>query len=1785
VTHVYYAVDNCGKREECEQTFTWTVDVLAPIASDCDTGGDLGCNPAASTYAADDFPDWSDACDFSSGVIAGTPTSDGCNWTVTHKYWATDQCNNTDTCYQTFTWTIDVDKPTIVSCPPGDDLGCNPDPSEYAPGTAVWNDNCGIADKGVIIGIPTSDDDCSYSVTHVHYVVDNCGHREECSQTFTWTQDTEGPIMTDPSTRIEECGPGDDDAFQAWLDNHGGATATDNCGEVHWSHKILEYEPGCCSTGEWKVRFIAKDDCGNKSTKVAKFKIVDTTAPEISCPTDVTDIPCGAPLPDPDVDTVHTSDNCDCTDEDDGVVVEWEGDESNNASGCEGDPIIITRTYRATDACGNSAVCHQRFIYREDLVAPEITVEAADKTVECDGQGNEKAFEAWLTRHGGAKAEDDCNELDWTYDVVGTDEGCGGTLIYTVTFTATDACENSSETTANFIIVDTTPPTIELAAANETVECDGAGNVAAFEAWLAQQGGAVAADICSGVSWTHTIDEEVDNCGLTKSYKVTFTATDDCTNSSATTAYFIIEDTTPPVITNEAADKSVECDGEGNMEQFQEWLSLHGGATATDDCGNVSWSMMIDDKSESCGATGQMIVTFTATDECDNSSQTTATFTIVDTAPPIITATASNKTVECDGEGNEAALQSWLDMHGGASAEDACSDVTWTYQMSSEPGCGLTQVITVIFTATDDCTNNSQTSATFTIEDTTDPVLDAPATADIACDDPLPTLEDAIAEDACGDVNVVGSIDPYEVDVCNGYQVTYRWTATDDCGNDTDVTSTFNVLPDTDAPVITPIHPALMDTPNGGTLPAIECNNADPDWNPFTFTEAAVMAEDDCSGVTVTMTDELVEEGCGTTAGFVSKWICTWTATDACGNASSYSIYMLIVDTTPPVFDQDPADVTVACGEMPAMPEITAQDACSDVQISYSISAQPGECAGEKILLRTWIAEDACGNTSSISQRIYQVDNEAPTIILRDELADYQNGQDVYVDCASFNDYIFLENKARAADDCDTDPSISYDFKIFPPVNNCEAKGYTRKLEVAWTATDGCGNSSTFELTIYGVDETPPVFDEAPTVICATSDAIPAATGVTATDACSDVTLSVSDDGGADCGDGSVIIRTWVAEDDCGNVAEFVQQIVLDDSTAPTISVNHSAFEGANSGDEVSIEADCANGDEFGLPDLSALVEVNDGCATMNSTPSVVLGLLEEGSCEAGFLYLVRMTVTATDACGNEASADYTLRVQDTSGPVFSEAASELTLDCSEAFPTPIVLDACGGLVELSVTEDGNFDVCNAADDPLIRTWVATDQCGNSTTFVQTIYVVDTTPPVFIGIPDDECMEDGVIPEVPLVTAVDGCNETPAEVFYEQTVEDGDCGQVIVRTWMTWDACDNKDTVVQRIIEEDTTPPTIAFSHPDLDQLESGATIESSCVNFQEDHEPEYDASAVSVADNCSDDIDVAFSYELVASGDCQTDGYVERYRFTWVATDPCGNSASLELYVNAVDVTPPAIFERPASVINLYCDQAIPAPMELLAVDACSGVTVDFMEETTYPSPGMTAIGRTWIATDGCGNSETVTQWIKIQDYQLECNFLNYENEVSCGSDDNTITVAVTGGTAPYTYNWDLVDCDGIMVEGMDSQTLTFIAGFTPLNFVVEVTDANGCSTTCTLTVPCEKKKGNRPNQGVGVGIGNGNANGNGNGNGHGRPGGNLVIYPNPSTGTYYLEFEEYFDQPAKVIVRNLVGQHVKTTKLDEIPTEAIELDLQELPDGMYTVMIEVDGVITAIHKVIKEQ
>ena len=145
----------------------------------------------------------------------------------------------------------------------------------------------------------------------------------------------------------------------------------------------------------------------------------------------------------------------------------------------------------------------------------------------------------------------------------------------------------------------------------------------------------------------------------------TFTATDDCGNSTQATQTITVEDTTRPELTI-PADYTAECSDELILDD----------ATATDNCGEVTIEVSSETTAGDCDGSYTVTRTFTATDDAGNSSSATQTITVEDTTAPEFTSVPSDYTVECSDE---------MPMDD-ATASDNCSEVSITVESETIAG-------------------------------------------------------------------------------------------------------------------------------------------------------------------------------------------------------------------------------------------------------------------------------------------------------------------------------------------------------------------------------------------------------------------------------------------------------------------------------------------------------------------------------------------------------------------------------------------------------------------------------------------------------------------------------------------------------------------------------------------------------------------------------------------------------------------------------------------------------------------------------------------------------------------------------------------------------------------------------------------------------------------------------------------------------------------------------------------------------------------------------------------
>src|SRR5439155_4871668 len=103
----------------------------------------------------------------------------------------------------------------------------------------------------------------------------------------------------------------------------------------------------------------------------------------------------------------------------------------------------------------------------------------------------------------------------------------------------------------------------------------------------------------------------------------------------------------------------------------------------------------------------------------------------------------------------------------------------------------------------------------------------------------------------------------------------------------------------------------------------------------------------------------------------------TWTANDGCGNRTPRAQVFRVIDTTAPAVtvNQGP-DATIECPAAPSFSAPTFVDACQ-ASVNVSVTTVTNTAGCNKIITRTWTANDGCGNSTNRAQVITVIDTTA----------------------------------------------------------------------------------------------------------------------------------------------------------------------------------------------------------------------------------------------------------------------------------------------------------------------------------------------------------------------------------------------------------------------------------------------------------------------------------------------------------------------------------------------------------------------------------------------------------------------------------------------------------------------------------------------------------------------------------------------------------------------------------------------------------------------------------------
>ncbi|MBL7798333.1 MAG: hypothetical protein JNJ90_17695 [Saprospiraceae bacterium] len=654
LTRTWTAADNCGNTKTVTQRIVNTTVQL-------DASGNASLAASAINNGS------ADACGIASLSLSKT-SFDCSNLGVNSVTLSvTDNSGKTATCSATVTVQDNV-APTAICQNTTVQLDAGGTATLAA--SAINNgsaDACGIAS----LALSKTSFDCSnLGVNSVTLsVTDNNGKTATCSATVT-VQDNIAPTAVCQNTTLQ-LDAGGTATLAATAINNGSADA---CGIASLSLSKTAFD--CSNLGANSVTLSVTDNNGKIATCSATVTVQDNILPTFTCPPSTT-VTCLANVPSVNMAAVTANDNC-------GTPTKTHAGDVVSNEVCA-NRKTVTRTYRATDASGNSSTCTQ-VITVFDYMKPNFTSVPANVTVQCNG----------IPAVGVVTATDGCGgAVTVVYDGQTTSNIlCADKYTLTRKWTATDACGNTQTATKRIVVTDTQAPNFMNTPIHITVQCDAIPNPAT----------PTATDNCdAAVAVTYNGQTTTaGTCPNASTIMRTWTAADNCGNTKTVTQRIVVVDNGKPVFTDFPANASIACG---------ETLPAVGSPTASDGCGSATVSYLGQTTtSGNCPGSYQIKRTWKATDACGNSTAATQTIQVSDTGVPVFTSTPGPITIECGDP---------LPPLVNPTASDACGGyaaITFLGNVPSGSGCAADYTVTRTWRAEDLCGNSATTSQVITVQ-------------------------------------------------------------------------------------------------------------------------------------------------------------------------------------------------------------------------------------------------------------------------------------------------------------------------------------------------------------------------------------------------------------------------------------------------------------------------------------------------------------------------------------------------------------------------------------------------------------------------------------------------------------------------------------------------------------------------------------------------------------------------------------------------------------------------------------------------------------------------------------------------------------------------------------------------------------------------------------------------------------------------------------------------------------------------------------------------------------
>ncbi|MBL7968557.1 MAG: HYR domain-containing protein, partial [Prolixibacteraceae bacterium] len=725
-------------------------------------------------------------------------------------------------------------------------------------------------------------------------------------------------------------------------------------------------------------------------------------------------------------------------------------------------------------------------------------------------------------------------------------------------------------------------------------------------------------------------------------------------------------------------------------------------------------------------------------------------------------------------------------------------------------------------------------------------------------------------------------------------------------------------------------------------------------------------------------------------------------------------------------------------------------------------------------IIRTYTVTDACGNFVTLTQNINIQDSTAPVITGTLSAATVQ-GCSAADAPAAVTTVAALEALAGAVtinDACTPKASLT--------VTSSDVASGTCNITVTRTYTikDACNNSVNLVQTINIQDSTAPTWTTLAnalnvTVQCGDAPGLAAAQAMApaATDACTTLQPLVKTFGafvaGGTCPQIGTYTNTWTVQDVCGNTsAVFTQVITIQDTTPPDWTTPPGSL---------NVFLECS--DAAGIAAAQAMVPVaTDNCGGSYVPVKTSGTFVPSGSCPQAGTYT--NTFVVTDICGN-ASAPFVqiITLEDNTAPDII-APTVAVISCLDnpnnlaLTGSPTATDNCDAAPIITHSDVSVPTTCGG-DYKIVRTWTATDHCGNSNSATQEIFVQDIEAPVISALPAPFTIDCDDTPNFTTPTAIDACAST-FTLTSADTTTPGTCANSysIIRTWTAKDACGNTSTATQTINVQDVVAPVItcpAAVNGVAGSAECGATGLA--------------LGTPTVTDNCTP------LAQIVLTNNAPALFPIGVTTVTWTATDACGNSSTCTQTVTITDNNLPPTISCPANVSETaaanncsktnvvigtptYSDNCPNPVLTYTLTGATTGSGAGIVPVAQVYNVGVTTV--TYTVTDSSNNtascSFTVTI-ISVSTPNISIGGCTNVSETAAANNCSKIPTTIINPTysdncwplASLTLTWTMTGA----TTGSGSGSVvgqTFNTGVTTVTYTV--TNPDGLTASCSFTV-----------------------------------------------------------------------------------------------------------------------